>query len=261
MRRRVVLVIFALLAACGDRPSVEPGGGTGPQDAGASAPIEADHDAGRLGARPNPAVSVDAPTGELPLPGPDEGILYVPSSYRPGTPAPLAISLHGCCGEAGSGLSLIKDYAEPYGMIVVAPQGSGGSWDVISGGFGSDVELIDAALTEVFATYAVDPKRVAIGGFSDGASYALSLGLTNGDLFTHVISHSPGFMAPGEPHGKPLIFVAHGREDRTLPFENAVDIVRELEEEGYRVIFRPFDAGHKRQPQIFRAAVEWFTGA
>ena len=257
----MILLLLALLAGCGDAAPLQPGGAASPQDVPASPAAPADHDAGRLGARPDPSVAVDAPTGELPLPGPDEGILYVPSSYRPGTPAPLAISLHGCCGEAGSGLSLIKDYAEPNGMIVVAPQGSGGSWDVLYGGFGSDVALIDAALTEVFANYAVDPNRVAIGGFSDGASYALSLGLTNGDLFTHVISHSPGFMAPGELQGKPLIYVAHGREDRTLSFENTVEMVRELEQQGYRVIFRPFDAGHKRQPQIFQAAVEWFTGA
>ncbi len=31
-------------------------------------------------------------------------------------------------------------------------------------------------------------------GFSDGASYALSLGVPNGDLFTHIVAFSPGFM-------------------------------------------------------------------
>ena len=33
-------------------------------------------------------------------------------------------------------------------------------------------------------------------GFSDGASYALSLGAANGDLFTHIAAFSPGFMRP-----------------------------------------------------------------
>jgi len=51
---------------------------------------------------------------------------------------------------------------------------------------------------------------VAIQGFSDGASYALSLGLTNGDLFTHVIAFSPGFAAPAEQRGRPRIYVSHG---------------------------------------------------
>lgn len=31
-------------------------------------------------------------------------------------------------------------------------------------------------------------------GFSDGASYALSLGLPNGNLFSHIVAFSPGFM-------------------------------------------------------------------
>jgi poly(3-hydroxybutyrate) depolymerase len=42
----------------------------------------------------------------------------------------------------------------------------------------------------------VDPQRICVSGFSDGASYALSLGLANGDLFTHVAAFSPGFMRP-----------------------------------------------------------------
>jgi phospholipase/carboxylesterase len=131
---------------------------------------------------------------------------------------------------------------------------------VLSGGFGPDVEVIDEALAEVFASYAVDPERVAVAGFSDGASYALSLGLTNGDLFTHVIAHSPGFLAPGDLEGRPRVFVAHGTEDNTLPFENAEEIVADLEGQGYDVVFRPFPAGHKRQPAIFAHAVRWFAG-
>jgi predicted esterase len=40
-------------------------------------------------------------------------------------------------------------------------------------------------------------------GFSDGASYALSLGLANGDLFTHVLGFSPGFMRVPRHVGRP----------------------------------------------------------
>ncbi len=51
----------------------------------------------------------------------------------------------------------------------------------------------------------MDAGRVGIGGFSDGASYALSLGLTNGDLFTHVLAFSPGFMRPASQVGRPKV--------------------------------------------------------
>ena len=58
--------------------------------------------------------------------------------------------------------------------------------------------------------YAFDPAHIAVGGFSDGASYALSVGITNGDLFTDVIAFSPGFMAPARQQGKPRLFISHG---------------------------------------------------
>jgi len=45
-------------------------------------------------------------------------------------------------------------------------------------------------------------------GFSDGASYALSVGITNGDLFTHVIAFSPGFVAPARQQETISVYLA-----------------------------------------------------
>jgi predicted esterase len=64
------------------------------------------------------------------------------------------------------------------------------------GSYGPDVDFINRSLQYVFDRYTVDPARLGIAGFSDGASYALSLGLPNGDLFSHIIAFSPGFMRP-----------------------------------------------------------------
>jgi phospholipase/carboxylesterase len=49
------------------------------------------------------------------------------------------------------------------------------------------VAVIDRCLRSVFERYAID-AALAIGGFSNGASYAVSLGVDNGELFTHVIA-------------------------------------------------------------------------
>ena len=83
------------------------------------------------------------------------------------------------------------------------PDSRGPPWDVLEGGYGPDVAFLDRALELTFSRCAIDPARIAAEGFSDGASYALSIGITNGDLFSHVIAFSPGFMAPKEPWGKP----------------------------------------------------------
>jgi hypothetical protein len=41
----------------------------------------------------------------------------------------------------------------------------------------------------------VDPTRMLLHGLSDGASYGLTLGMANGDLFGRVVASSPGFIA------------------------------------------------------------------
>lgn len=81
--------------------------------------------------------------------------------------------------------------------IVLFPDSRGRSWDMITGRrFGPDVEFLDAALAAVFSTCVVDTSRLCLAGFSDGATYALSLGLANGDLFTHLAAFSPGYVDP-----------------------------------------------------------------
>jgi predicted esterase len=104
------------------------------------------------------------------------------------------------------------------------------------GGYGPDVEFIDRALDWAFNRLTLDTRRLAITGFSDGASYALSLGITNGDLFMRVIAFSPGFMAPATRRGKPQVFVSHGTRDRVLPIKRCSRrIVPQLDHAGYRV--------------------------
>jgi phospholipase/carboxylesterase len=45
------------------------------------------------------------------------------------------------------------------------------------------------------------------------------LGINNGDLFTHVLAFSPGFVAPAAWVGMPRIFVSHGTRDEVLPID------------------------------------------
>lgn len=223
---------------------------------------KADHSSGRLSARPRRRTSTPASTGLQPLGGKESsGFLYVPKDYDPQTPAPLAVTLHGAGGEAERGLDLFLDYADERGLILVAPQARSQTWDVIVGGFGPDVESIDEALTDVFSSYAVDAGKLAISGFSDGASYALTLGLTNGDLFRHVIAFSPGFSAEQERHGKPPIFISHGTRDGVLPIDQTSRrIVPRLEDAGYDVTYIEFAGGHVRRPQMTARALEWWIG-
>ena len=216
---------------------------------------------GRLRARPARATEA-APVGLQPL-GIDaarDSYLYVPPGHRPDRLTPLVLLLHGAGGHARHGLAPLLDLADAHGLILLAPASRQQTWDVIVGRrYGPDIALIDRALERTFGRYTVDPAHLAIGGFSDGASYALSLGITNGDLFTHIIAFSPGFMAPAAQQGTPRIFISHGVDDSVLPIERCSRrLVPQLRRVGYQVEYREFEGGHTVPPEIARGAVEWF---
>jgi phospholipase/carboxylesterase len=217
---------------------------------------------GRMRARPTGASDRVASVGlrMLGLDGAREGYLYVPAGYRPGRPAPLAVLLHGAGEDARDGLALLRAQADEAGLILMAPNSRGPTWDFVRGGYGPDITAIDRALEETFSSYAVDPAYVAVGGYSDGASYALSLGIMNGDVFTHIMAFSPGFMAPAMQVGSPQIFVSHGARDRWLPIERCSRrIVPQLKSAGYDVTYKEFDGPHVVPPTIGREATDWFT--
>jgi phospholipase/carboxylesterase len=166
--------------------------------------------------------------------------------------------LHGATSVGLAALYLILPFADAANLIVLAPDAPRRTWDRTRGGFGPDVAFVDRALTTVFAHYAIDPNHIAIGGFSDGASYALSLGLTNGNLFTHVIAFSPGFFAPAAPIGRPRVFVSHGTRDEILPISGSRRIVEVLRGSGYDVTSVEFDGPHIVPFDIAHQAMDWF---
>ncbi len=216
----------------------------------------------RLTARPGPPPPSPPPAGTTPLglaPGRD-GLLHVPPSAAAGAPSPLVVLLHGAGSAGARGLGLLADRADADGLILLAPDSREATWDVIRGGFGPDVAYLDRALEQVFAACPVDPARVALGGFSDGASYALSLGVSNGDLFTHLIAFSPGFAAPDGVVGQPPVFVTHGVDDTVLPIDRCSRrLVPALRRAGYDVTYEEFDGGHVVPPDLAARAVTWLT--
>jgi phospholipase/carboxylesterase len=215
---------------------------------------------GRLRARPA-ATSGAGPVGLRPLERGTAGYVYVPPTYRAERPPPLVVLLHGAGEDARDGLALLRAQADGAGLILLAPSSREYTWDVIAGRrYGPDITAIDRSLEWILSRYAVDPSHVALGGYSDGASYALSLGIANGDLFTHVLAFSPGFVAPTGREGSPRIFVSHGTCDRWLPIDRCSRvIVPRLERAGYEVRYREFEGGHVVPPEIALEAVGWFV--
>lgn len=218
---------------------------------------------GRLRARPTQPLEHGASgLQSLGLDVTRDGLLYVPVNYQVGYPVPLMLLLHGAGGDAEGALSLLEGFADSLGAILLAVHSRRQTWDIIVSQYGPDIAFIDRALTQTFTRYLVDPSRIAIAGFSDGASYALSVGLTNGDLFTHIIAFSPGFMAPADQIGAPQVFVSHGERDTVLPINRCSRrIVPQLQQAGYPVIYQEFDGGHTVPQEIARDALNWFMAS
>ena len=210
----------------------------------------------RLLVRADPGATPSLPTGTsaVPLATGREALLHVPEGEVRG----LLVSLHGAGGQARSGLDLVQRQADRVGLVVLAPSSASSTWGAIRGGDDPDTPALAAVLAAVLARQPIDPERLAVGGFSDGASYALTLGLANGDVFRRVVAFSPGFEAADARRGRPRFFVTHGVDDEVLPIDRTSRrVVPALRRDGYDVDYREFDGPHVVPPDLADAAAEW----
>jgi predicted esterase len=217
----------------------------------------------RLTARPaSPTIAAD--------PGPHplrlgrwttrDGTLNIPPPAADRKSRPLLVLLHGGGGDADD-FRYTFPIGDETGVVILTLDSRDNTWDGVDSPFGPDVAFIDLALQYTFARVAIDPARIALGGASDGGFYALSVGMVNGDLFTHLIAVAPGrYVTLAPPVGRPRIFVAHGTRDNVYPAFLSRDIVvPKLKGAGYDVTYREFDGPHNIPPAIAREAMEWLT--
>jgi predicted esterase len=225
----------------------------------AATAVEGARDAGRL--QPTAefvAESAPGPGAHMIGGGARRTQIYIPKSPAPATGYPLALVLHGATQSAEFVPATFAAAAEQFGVVLAAPNSAAVTWDLSGGPRGVDAATIQAALDGALARAPIDSARIACAGFSDGASYALSLGLTQGTVFSDILAFSPGYVKSGELKGRPRIFISHGISDRVLPFGNARRIARSLERKGYDVRFFPFRGGHWPVPAAIDAGFRRF---
>ena len=228
------------------------------------APAPAVPSDGRLSARliGTPDESIGHGLHHLYLGSGRDGSIFVPASYQPGHAAPLLLFLHGNRGDKTGSLDMWEDESERTGTILLLPESRQRTWDrIIDHAFGPDVQFIDEALKLVFKSLSIDAKHLAIAGFSDGASYALALGQTTGDLFTHIVALSPGSSTPASRAGRPPIFIMHGNIDDVLPIDQCSRaIVPALRADGYDVTYNEFVGQHLVVEEEKTKMFDWFIG-
>ena len=194
---------------------------------------------------------------------PDAAIAYVPAS-APAHP-PLLVLLHGAGHEQALMLQHFEPEADERGIALLAPDSQGITWDSVAiaeeppspdsplghdlahrFGNSRDAKRVAAAIASLERQVPIDRARTVLAGFSDGATFALAMGLSRDYPFAAVIAWSPGIAIETEGAAKGRrVFVSHGRQDPLLAFQTTCgEIVPLLRSEGANVTFLPFDGAH-----------------
>lgn len=129
----------------------------------------------------------------------------------------LIVVLHGARNSPGQGLAAFRGGWDIPGLVLIAPASKGDTWSVVHSEADADLESVSLALVEAYERCPIDRRRVAVGGFSDGGTYALTLGVSMRDLFPAIMALSPGGILADAREGSPRFFVAHGTLDSVLP--------------------------------------------
>lgn len=113
--------------------------------------------------------------------------LYVPSTIKPASPAPLILMLHG---SGRTGTSLVekwKDLAKKEGIIIAGPD----STDIRGWGSPQDgPDYLRDLVEELKSKYSINPRRIYLFGHSAGASFALEMSLMESQYFAATAVHA-----------------------------------------------------------------------
>lgn len=119
-------------------------------------------------------------------------------------------------------------------------------------------------VSEVKKHYPVDPFKVYVGGFSQGAILSLGTGLKypldirgvlclSGELYPEFEKNLDSVMAKRGMD----IFVSHGKKDAVLSYEKMKKSVNLLKSHDYRVIEHYYDTQHTISQQNYKDMLKW----
>ncbi|MDB5432373.1 MAG: phospholipase/Carboxylesterase [Caulobacter sp.] len=190
-----------------------------------------------------------------------DAMLFTPPGIDFAVPVPLVVALHAKDGVGFDGLKWFKAQATARKFLVVTPVSRGPTWTIDDGPVGVDEAFIDKTLDWVFSRFPIDPAHIAIAGFADGATYALSTGLQNGDKFSDIMAFAPlNYIAPNAV-GRPRLYLGIGRGDQIVSQSSVEHMGKTFQGQGYDVVVDVNPAGHVVADVAVKAAVARFLPA
>jgi predicted peptidase len=216
MRRLSFLLLLAPLIGCGHGPVTIP-------------------DAVEL-KRLSPGVHQE--TADVPGVGGVKYTIEVPAKYDGKTPTPLVLALHygfdGAKPDPYTGKEMIDAFRSGLSglnAVVIAPDAVGGRWT------DANNEIAAVWLTKsAMKTYAIDPKKVLITGYSLGGEGTWFIGSRHQDLFTGAIPVA----APvaGEDAWKIPVYVIHSDKDEVISYNSAKSHADAVKAKGAKLEFK-----------------------
>ncbi len=225
MTRRQVLVavVAALIAgACSDPASSAPPSATAPSAVAPSAV----------------APSVASSPAELIVGGDRPVTVHVPASYDASRPAPLLLVLHGFGGSGDEMVGYFKlaAAAEKAGFVYATPDGTKDSngdrfWNATDaccnfhGSSVDDVAYLSSVIAEIQDELAIDPKRIAVIGHSNGGFMSYRMACERSNLVAAIVSLAGATYAdPADCKPREPVSVAqvHGTVDEAIHFNGGV---------------------------------------
>lgn len=206
----------------------------------------------------------------LTRPGPRGGTpSWIKSS--PSASFPSVMMLHGRSGDESS--MWILESVLPEGAMVVAPRGlfplpeGGFGWssgeasiETPKEDYGESIHALLRVLAELETEQGLNPSKLFLVGFSQGAAIAFSMVGQRLIRPAGVVSLA-GFMPRGKLDGLEgiPIFWGHGLKDESVPVSRARDDVQHLRDLGAIVEYCEEDVGHKLGLACTRGLKTWIN--
>jgi phospholipase/carboxylesterase len=121
---------------------------------------------------------------------------------------------------------------------------------------------------EASALYQVDPRRVIVIGFSQGAALSYAFSLAHPGMLCGVIALA-GFLPQHNRHSErsaaeskkaiPRYLIIHGAHDEVVPIERAREARLVLEGRGASVEYHEHRVGHKVSAQSMQEIKHWIA--
>jgi phospholipase/carboxylesterase len=195
-------------------------------------------------------------------------------------PFPTIIALHGWGASAHDLIGLAPTF-DGGRSLVLCPQGPlalqagpgqvGYGWFPLTGGGEADpaevrkgIEALQRFIDSALATYPVDPRKVALLGFSQGGVMAYALALHHPAAYAGLVALSswlPDEMAEAIPANPELAnlqtLVIHGTKDPMISIDLAHESREALAKLGVSARYREYEMGHEINPEALRELISW----